>query len=234
MLDSGRLIKAHAVRHLGTGATFNYDDLRRQCDEHVALARQEAAEMLARAEAEAVEIRSRAHDEGYASGQQAGLASAQSLIATRAAELAAAQLQDQLRSALPPLDATVRSLENERDRWLTVWESTAVRLSAAIAGKIVRQELQERPELTKDLLREVLQLAVGSPRIRVRMHPLDIEQLRAVGQDVLETLARIGDGALVADESIGRGGCFVETAHGEIDARIETQVQRIADELLGD
>ena len=231
--ESGRLIKAHAVRHLGTEATFNFDDLRRQCDEHVARARQQAAEMMARAEVESAELRRRASEEGYAEGQKAGLLAAQDLIESRAAEVAAGQVRAQLQSALPPLDAVVSSLENERDRWLGVWESTAVRLSAAIAEKIVRNELQNRPELTREMVREVLRLASGSPKLQLHMHPADIEQLRSVGTDVLEILSRVSDGSLVPDEGVSRGGCMARTTHGEIDARIETQVQRIADELLG-
>jgi flagellar assembly protein FliH len=127
----------------------------------------------------------------------------------------------------------VSSLESERDRWLTVWETTAVRLSAAIAEKLVRNELRHRPELTRELVHDVLQLASGSPKLQLHMHPLDIEQLRSVGMEILEILGRVSDGELVPDEQVGRGGCVARTLHGEIDARIETQVQRIADDLLG-
>jgi flagellar assembly protein FliH len=232
-MESGRLIKAHSVRSLGSEATFNYDDLKRQCDEHVAHARRQAAELLARAEAESSEIRRRAHEEGHAEGQKAGLHSAQDLIESRAAALSDARIKDHLLTALPPLEAIVSSLENERDCWLTVWESTAVRLSAAIAEKLVRNELRHRPELTRELVHDVLQLASGRPKLQLYMHPDDIEQLRSVGMEILEILGRVSDGALVPDESIPRGGCVAKTLHGEIDARIETQVRRIADELLG-
>jgi len=232
-VESGRLIKAHSVRSLGSGATFNFDDLKRQCDEHVAQARQQAAELLAHAQAEAAEVRQRAHDEGYAEGQRAGLLSAQDLIESRATALSDARIKDHLVTALPPLQSMVVSLESERDRWLTTWETTAVRLSAAIAEKLVRNELMHRPELTREMIHEVLQLASGRPRLQLHMHPDDIEQLRSVGMEILEILGRVSDGALVPDEQIPRGGCIAKTLHGEIDARIETQVQRIADELLG-
>lgn len=232
-VESGRLIKAHSVRSLGSEATFNFDDLKRQCDEHVARARQQAGDLLARAEAESSDIRQRAHDEGYAEGQRNGLHSAQDLIESRASELADARIKNHLLTALPPLQSMVTSLEIERDSWLAVWESTAVRLSAAIAEKLVRNELRHRPELTREMLHEVLQLASGRPRLQLHMHPADIEQLRSVGMEILEILGRVSDGALVPDEQIPRGGCIAKTLYGEIDARIETQVQRIADELLG-
>jgi flagellar assembly protein FliH len=42
----------------------------------------------------------------------------------------------------------------------------------------------------------------------------------------------VGETTFTPDERISRGGCVVETRHGAIDARIETQLARIAHELL--
>ena len=41
-----------------------------------------------------------------------------------------------------------------------------------------------------------------------------------------------GEAELVYDETITPGGCQIETQHGAIDARMETQLERIASELL--
>src|SRR5438477_11854452 len=86
-LEPSRLIKASAARSFG-GAAFNFDDLRRQCDEFVETARRQAQEILAEATRGANEIRSQARTEGIAAGQSEGLAAAQHLIETRAAEIA--------------------------------------------------------------------------------------------------------------------------------------------------
>ena len=39
--------------------------------------------------------------------------------------------------------------------------------------------------------------------------------------------------SLTPDDSIARGGCLIQTRQGTIDARIETQLARIVDELIG-
>jgi flagellar biosynthesis/type III secretory pathway protein FliH len=44
-------------------------------------------------------------------------------------------------------------------------------------------------------------------------------------------LAGLGTCELAADPAITPGGCRVETAFGEIDQRIETQIRRIEEEL---
>ena len=229
--DSSRLIKARTARNLASAAAFNYDDLRRQADEFVASARRQAQQLLADAAAEAHQVRQRAHDEGRAAGQREGLAAAQHLVDARAAEIAANQTQEQLRTVLPAFQAAVRALEIERDRWLSVWEGAAVKLSAAIAEKILRHELSKRPDLALPIVREALQLAAGQPHVRLHLHPQDLKQLGASGQEAVAGLSALGQSELIADESIARGGCYIETRHGVIDARLETQLGRIAGEL---
>jgi flagellar assembly protein FliH len=230
--EPSRLIKARSARDLGSATAFNFDDMRRQCDEFVASARQQGEQLLARAADEAAEIRSRAHAEGLAAGQRDGLASAQQLIGTRAAEIAARQTQESLRTALPAFQTLARSIEIERDRWITHWESAAVELSARIAEKILRHELSRQPELAVGIIQEALQLAAGQPQVKLRVHPADIEVLHECGRDAVSRLAAVGDAELVPDETITRGGCLIETRHGVIDARLETQLERITLELL--
>ncbi len=227
-----RLIKARVARNLGAATAFNYDDLRRQCDEYVAAAKRQAQQLLADAAREAEQVLARAREEGLAVGQREGLAAAQQLIDTRAAEIAARQTQEQLRTAWPAFQAAVRAIEVERDRWLAAWEGAALKLSAAIAGKILRHELSRSPELALANVREALQLAAGQPQVKLRLHPQDLEQFQGCGEATLERLSKVGQAELVPDGKIARGGCVVETRHGVIDARLETQLARITEELL--
>jgi flagellar assembly protein FliH len=231
ILEPGRLIKASVARSFG-GAAFNFDDLRRQCDELVENARRQSQEILAEATRGADEIRSQARAEGIAAGQREGLAAAQHLIEARAAEIAVQKTQEQLRTVLPAFRAAALALELERDRWLATWENSAIRLSAAIAGKILKHELSQRPELALSVVREALQLAMGQPDVKLRLNPLDLEQLRDCGKGAVSRLGAVGEATLVADETVSRGGCLIETHHGVIDARLETQIERITSELI--
>jgi flagellar assembly protein FliH len=230
--EHSRLIKARSAGNLGSATAFNFDDMRRQCDDFVAGARKQGEQILAQAAAEAEDIRRRAHAEGLAAGQREGLASAGQLIETRAVEIAARETQFKLRTALPAIESLARSLEIERDRWITHWEAAAVQLSAAIAEKILRRELSRRPELAAAIIQEALQLAAGQPHLKLRLHPADIELLEGCGPDAVSRLAAVGEADLIPDESITRGGCQIETRHGVIDARLETQLERITSELL--
>ena len=232
--ESNRLIKAHTARSLGSKSTFNFDDLRRQCDEYIEQARRQGQELLAAAAVQAEEIRARALAEGRAAGQRAGLASAHETIEARAAELAAARTQERLRTVLPAFEAAAAALHTERDRWLAAWEQAAVRLSAAIAEKILRHELARRPELSVPMISEALQLAAGQPQVQLRLNPRDLEQLEDCGRELVARVGALGDARLVPDETVSPGGCHIETRHGVIDARLEIQLERIIQELLDD
>ena len=65
--------------------------------------------------------------------------------------------------------------------------------------------------------------------------PNDLEslltQLQAAGHALLDQLAALGQATVVPDSNITRGGCVIDTVHGQIDAQIETQIDRIIEEL---
>jgi flagellar assembly protein FliH len=183
--------------------------------------------LIDQAQAEAAAIRSLAFDEGHEAGRVAGLAAAEERIAAQAAEMCRQQLQ----TAISALQALVSSLEIEREGWRAQWESAAIRLSAAMAEKIIRRELSQNPQIAGDLIGQALQLAAGRPQIKVRLNPQDLAELESCGGEIEQCLARLDEGALAADGDVSRGGCVVESLHGRIDARIETQLHRIMEEL---
>jgi flagellar assembly protein FliH len=77
-----------------------------------------------------------------------------------------------------------------------------------------------------------LQLAVGAPRIRLRLHGDDAALLGTQSAEVVRSLAACGEAEVVADNSLTRGGCMIDTQHGQIDARVETVLDRMVAQLL--
>lgn len=229
--ETSRLIKASAARPAGAATSFPLDDLRGRCDELVARARRQSEKILAEAAAEAAEIRNRGFNEGFAEGREKGLRAAQEHLEARARELAEEALRDRLQTSLAALETAAEQLAAERERWLSAWEAAALRLSAAMARRIIRRELAHQPALAGNLIRETLQLAAGSPHIALRLNPADLQQLHDCDDEIIDRLGRIGEAALISDVGISVGGCLIETRHGVIDARIETQLARIVDEL---
>ncbi len=230
--ESTRLLKANDLRSLGSKVAFNYEDLQRRCDGYIEQIRDQARQILLDAQSEADQMRSTAHglgwDVGVREGREEALKEQQALIDESAARKSAAQLS----TTLPALEAAARALDEERNRWLAEWQDAAIQLSVAIAEKILRRELQQRPELVRDSVLEALELAAASPQIQLRMHPIDVENLGEWINKVLASLSPAGSTEIVADPNVSAGGCVVQTQQGTIDAQLETKLSRIAEELM--
>src|SRR5262249_4854017 len=137
-----------------------------------------------------------------------------------------------LQTLLPALEEGVRRLEREREQWLAAWENAAIRLSASMAGRIIHRELSQRPLEAEGMIRAALDLAAGQSRITLRLNAEDFRRMDDGGA-IRDCLQRFGEVSLVPDDAISPGGCLIESQHGLIDARIETQLERMVSELVG-
>jgi len=137
-----------------------------------------------------------------------------------------------VQSALAALGAAAEQLQAQRDRWLEQSQTETVRLGVAIAEQLLRRTLAAHPEAVIDMVRSALEWTFGADRLRVRLHPADTKLVASA----VATLRSDASATLefVADESLARGDCIVETPHGQIDARREVLARRIADELLAE
>jgi flagellar assembly protein FliH len=81
-------------------------------------------------------------------------------------------------------------------------------------------------------IREALELAAGSPAIKLHLNPADHATLVEPLQCMLANRGESAEVEILADPDTEPGGCLVETAHGSIDQRLETQLSRIEDELV--
>lgn len=227
-MSTAHIVKAHAARELTTRAAFNFIDLRDEADKVVAQARREADLLLqqARGEVESLyeQTRQEARDEA--------LREAQIQIERHAQEVASQRLDEQLETALPALKAAAEALQSERDHWLIRWEQTAVRVGVTIAEKLLKTQIATRPELASGMIAEALRLAAGQPRVTVYLHPEDLAAWGDRASRIIESLTSCADSTLIPDPHIARGGCRIQTLHGEIDARVEAMLERLAEELV--
>ncbi len=221
-----RVLTAQAAREEAETIAFNFEDIRSRCDQYLRETREAAAKIKADAEASVQNVRQTALEKGRAEGLAAGMQEAQKKIAEQARQMATQMVQEQVRTLQPAVDAAVAQVNLELLRCLDRWQRDGVTLAAAIAGKLLHRELISHPDAGFELLRDVLQLTVGETQVRVELHPADLA--------VWETAGRSPENCqFVANAELTRGGCHVTTTQGVIDARIETLLQRIVDELAG-
>lgn len=145
-----------------------------------------------------------AHIEGYAAGMRAGQEASERLV----------QLTEGFTRMLDQLDAKL---------------ADAVRdLALDIARKVIAGELGVRPEHILDVVHHALQQVTETTReSRLLVNPADAQLVRQRLEPVLDR-ARM---RLVEDARIVRGGCRIETPHGDIDATLQTRWRQVAQAL---
>jgi flagellar assembly protein FliH len=211
------ILRAADATHDPLAVAFNFDDLAAQANHYVERARMEAAEIVAGAQDQADAIRQQAAEEG----RQAALAEVEQMVARQVAP------------ALAALQQASGDLQQAKQAWLSHWEASAVHVAGAIAARVIRHELTRQPEITLTLVREALELAAGSPNVRLRLNPDDHQALGAEVRMLIDAMSALGGAEVTADAAISRGGCRVETRFGTIDQQFESQLSRIEEELIG-
>lgn len=214
------IIKASDPRGVVAAAAFNFDDLTVQAGRYLEKTRAEAAKIIADAKAqaqrEADAIRKRAAADGV---EDARRAAAQAVETTLAAK------------ALPALRQAAKEIQLEKQTLLKRWEANALRVAFALAERVIRGELSRRPEIPLKLVRESLELAVGSAKLRLLLHPAEYEAIAPQAAALAKELAPAAEVQIAADAALSPGGCRVETEFGTIDQQIESQLARLEEEL---
>lgn len=198
---------------------FNFSDMTRQAQAYLAEVRGQAAQIVKDAEEQAKTIRQQAEQQGH----QAALQAVERVMDDKVAK--------HMKTLLPALEQAVEEIQRARQEWLAHWQQGGVTLACAIARRIARRELKHTPEITLDWMDEALQLAAGSAEITVRLNPADLENLGGQVHELAKRLNPVAPAAIVADAAIDAGGCRVETRFGAIDQQLETQLQRLEEEL---
>jgi flagellar assembly protein FliH len=213
------IIKATDLGHDVQGVAFNFDDMTHKAQQYLDSVRAEAARIVDQARKDAEQVRQKAQVEG----RQAGQAEVERIVEK--------QLGQQLATLLPALGQVIEEIGHAKQAWLTHWEKSGVKVAAAIAERLIRRQLDQKPEITLSLVREALELAAGSSQLRIQLNPADHQALRPQVEALIAELAPLGSAELVADPQISPGGCRVETRFGVIDQQFEAQLARIEEEL---
>jgi flagellar biosynthesis/type III secretory pathway protein FliH len=166
-------------------------------------------DVLAEARAEAEQIRQAALDQGYAAGRAEALEALEPALATLAA--AAEQLRADQAAAAEEL------------------ERRAVELGLALAQKVLAGALSVEPERVLDSVQGALRGIVERERIIVMVNPDDLEIVRGAIGELRDQLGGIEHCEVQAERRVARGGCIVRTPVGDVDARVETKLERASE-----
>jgi flagellar assembly protein FliH len=167
----------------------------------------------AAAEAELAALRDAARAEGFEQGRAEGLAGAQLALAT--------------------LDAASRAVAEAHAAITDSLEAEAVELALALAGKIVAGAVAVDPSLVLEAVRGALRGIVERERVTVLVNPDDLAHVREAIGGIEASLGGIEHCEVQAERRVGRGGAIVRTPDGDVDARVETKLERAREIVEG-
>lgn len=131
--------------------------------------------------------------------------------------------QAEMQAALDRLARSIDDVGSLRARLRAEAEADLVRLSLAIARRILRREISLDPDALHGLILGALAKLQGQEIARVRVHPSHAASLAAC----LKQNLNAEHVEVVADPSREAGSVIFETPRGNLDAGVESQLAEI-------
>jgi flagellar assembly protein FliH len=163
------------------------------------------------------DIAAQKEQQAWSKGHEAGQAEARAAF-----EQQIVKLRDGIPKALHDFIA-------ERDIYFQRVEEQVVRLTLAIARKILHREAQVDPLLLTGILRVALEKIDAKSNTRLRVHPTDIKVWRDYFTQARESFP---SPELIGDPEIEPGRCVLETEMGTTEIGLETQLKEIEQGFL--
>lgn len=171
-------------------------------------AQERAMAMIADAQTRVAQIEKEAHDTGAEQGLADGRAGAQ------------AEMEEMLET----MRGLIEMARVERHKIIEGAEPEIVRLSTAIAERILHQHIALEPSVVIEMTRNAITRIVNRESVTVRVNPADIETMRE-SRDNLMMFNDIEHMRVIEDQRVDRGGVVIETEAGTIDAKVSTQLR---------
>lgn len=155
-----------------------------------------------------------AYDQGFEDGRQV-------------TQLALAEEFKKFENWIKNIDLVTEKLTKNFSEELKKLGKAVVPIAIQIAKLIIRKEVEQNSEILLEQVQNVLEAIENETIFKIRINPEDVGIIQTVGS----RLPQLSGIELIADPTIERGGCIVETSIGTIDATFQSQLEKIAQNL---
>ena len=100
-----------------------------------------------------------------------------------------------------------------------------------IARKVTFETARVDPEVTAGIIAGTIEKLVDKSRIIIKVHPDHLPIIEQQIDRFKGDSTVVKEIAIEPDKRVRYGGCFIETPTGDIDARVDSQLDIIAEEL---
>jgi flagellar assembly protein FliH len=162
-----------------------------------------------RHEVDLAQLEKTAYENGFMHGEKAGM------------EIA----EQKIEAVMRRYGESIQEVGRLRSLLYSQVEREVVKLALEVSKKIVHREIQVDKDIVQTLVRVALSHVAEKSAVTVHLNPVDYNHLLAQRAELSQSEGR--EISLLADKSIERGGCLIQTECGDIDARIEEKFREV-------
>jgi flagellar assembly protein FliH len=126
------------------------------------------------------------------------------------------------------------NLEKFKKQLLEQTEESILKLALALTRKIIFKEPFITEKVLLKIIRNALSRIVDPAGLKIKINQEDLNILNENKKSLEDIIGTRTDVIIESDTTILKGGCIIETDFGEIDARIEAQLEVMEKALLNE
>lgn len=186
-----------------------------EVSEIIRSAEREAAEILEKSYIESKSTMEKYREKGYSDGYEKGMAEGRE---TGYLEMESLIMEAKLLK---------QQAYDEKNKLAHELEEEIVQLVIQTSRRILQAELQENQELLFQLIEEGLKKCNYTENLIIHVSDMDYDMVYAYQNRIYLMTDGIYDIAVKSDPSMSPGSLVIETASGQVDAGVETQLKQI-------
>ncbi len=139
--------------------------------------------------------------------------------------------EEEVKRLIQRLHEIQNSAIDERRKILDSTERQLIDLVLLIARKVVKVISETEKKVVVDNVKEALKKVKGETEVTIRINSMDMELTSKHKKEFIAAVESLKQVRVEEDSRVAPGGCIITTAFGDIDARIQSQLHIIEENI---
>jgi len=175
----------------------------------------QAEQAIEDAKVKGVEIEKQAHEKGIQEGKVEGKE----------------EIISQSKIVIEGIENVLKEITAYKDDFPKIYEKEVVGLIKEIAKKVVHVEARMDERVILKNIYKAFDILSDRVEVKLNINPDDLDFVNENRPEFFSNVKGLQSISIEADADVERGGCFIETEYGNVDARIQTQLERVESSL---
>jgi len=175
----------------------------------------QAEKSIEEAKIRGVEIEKQAHEKGIQEGRAQGKE----------------DVISQSKIVIEGIENVLKEITAYKDDFPKIYEKEVIGLIKDIARKVVHVEARLDERIILKNIYKAFDILSDRVEVKLNINPDDLDFVNDNRPEFFSNVKGLQSISIEADVDVERGGCFIETEYGNVDARIQTQLERVESSL---